>query len=421
MSRRTRLGLVAAVGVVGLAGVSGRAATSLVVRPASGSAAAVAAPVPAKYQSLYDQVSADLNEFSSSVAATPKRRGTRAGHTPTAGVELLAANGNRLTALLQPGTMNLVDASLDRFRALGVRGVTLGIKLPMLLSSFSPDARRYADFYATVANHIRARKLAVSVELGSLFCGTVYATCTNPFDGSLQTFVADQVAQARIVIKRVHPNYLTLFAEPDTEAELTGIKALDTPAGAAHTVSDILAKIGPRGHTQVGAGSPTWLPPSFAKAIATTRIDYLDTHIYPVGPQEGANATAIASIAAHAHKPVVVDEVWLYKSANPGAGGGAATADQVFRQDTFSFWEPLDARFLSTAAIWAQKAGAEYVSAFWSWQLFTYLTWTPALDADSYPQLSAAFGQTVTRAVDTRATTPLGRLWAEDLRRPLPR
>jgi len=40
--------------------------------------------------------------------------------------------------------------------------------------------------------------------------------------------------------------------------------------------------------------------------------------------------------------------------------------EQVFRQDTFSFWEPLDARFLAITANWARKAGAVYVSAFWS-------------------------------------------------------
>ncbi len=403
MSRRVLLGMTVALGIVGLT---------------AGSVSAATAPVPAKYRSLYDQVNTNLNAFAKAIAAMPTTK-AKHGRPPTAGVELLAANGNRLTALLTPSTMKLVDTSLDHFRALGVQGVTLGIKLPMLLSSFTPDAKRYATFFATVANHIRARKMAVSVELGALFCGTVYAKCTNPFHGSFQTFVSDQAAQARTVIKLVHPNYLTLFAEPDTEAKLTGVQMLNTPSGAARAVGDILAKIGPRGHTQVGAGSPTWLSPSFAKAIAAKRIDYLDTHIYPVGRQEGANATAIATIARHAHRPLVADEVWLYKSAHPGIGGSDAAPEQIFRQDTFSFWEPLDARFLSTAATWAHKAGAKYVSAFWSWQFFSYLTWTPALDADSYAQLTSAFNVAVAGAIAKHTTTPLGKQWSGDLRRAL--
>lgn len=401
----------------GYADLSRASPKSSSAAPSATANPAAPGPVPAKYRSLYDRVSAHLSAYKRAVAAVPQARRMPRGRGPVAGVELLAANGNRLTALLQPGALSLVDASLDRFRALGVGGVTLGIKVPMLLGSFSPDAQRYLDFYATVAHHIRARKMAVSVELGALFCGTVYANCTNPFAGSYNTFVADTAAQARIVIKRLHPDYLTLIAEPDTQAKLTGVRVLDTPTGAGQAVADILARIGPRGRTRVGAGAGTWLPTSFARAIAATRVDYLDTHTYPVGRKEGANAVAVTAVARRAGKPLVADEVWLYKSAEPGIAGGASALEQVFRQDMFSFWEPLDARFLATTATWARKAGAVYVSAFWSWQFLTYMTWTPALDLAPYPQLTSAFARTVTRAIADGATTALGKQWSRDLHR----
>ena len=118
-------------------------------------------------------------------------------------------------------------------------------------------------------------------------------------------------------------------------------------------------------------------------------------------------------------KPLVADEVWLYKSAEPGIGSTAGAAEQVFRQDTFSFWEPLDARFLSTTATWARRSGAVYVSTFWSWQFFTYLTWTPALDRTVYPQLTAAFNLAVLPALRDGYTTVLGRQWSRDLREKL--
>jgi hypothetical protein len=385
------------------------------IAPLGTAAPRSAIPVPAKYRSLFHVVSVHLDAYEHAIAAMRRPRPTPRVRPPIAGLELLAANGNRLAALLQPGTMQLVDASLDRFRALGVGGVTLGIKVPMLLRSFSPDAQRYADFYATVAKHIRARRMAVSVELGALFCGTVYANCTNAFAASYQTFVADEAAQARVVIKRLQPDYLTIISEPDTEARLTGVRLLDTPAGAARAVADIVSRIGPRGRTRVGAGAGTWLPTSFAQAIAAQRIDYLDTHTYPAGRQEGANAVAIAAIARKKRKPLVADEVWLYKSAAPGIGTTAGAAEQVFRQDTFSFWEPLDARFLAATATWARKAGAVFVSAFWSWQFFTYLTWTPALDLASYPQLTARFTASALMALDDGETSPLGRQWSRDL------
>lgn len=371
-----------------------------------------AGAVPSSYRSLYDHVSSQLNAFSQALAATPAS-GAASGSKPVAGAELLVANGNRLTGLLAPTTMQLVSTTLDRLKALGVGGITLGIKVPMLLTSFTADAGRYADFYATVADEIRARGMVVSVELGALFCGTVYATCTNPFGGSYQAFVSDTSTQARIVLDRVKPTYLTLFAEPDTEAKLTGIAELDTPVGAARAVSDILAAIGPHSGTEIGAGAGTWLPTTFATAIAAQPVDYLDTHIYPVGAPEGANAAAIAGIARHAHKPLVVDEVWLYKSAQPGLDTSLGGAEQVFRQDFFSFWEPLDARFLQTTAAWARKAGVSYVSAFWSWRFFAYLTWSPALDAAPYPELTAAFNRVLMPALADHVATRVGRQWGE--------
>ena len=153
--------------------------------------------------------------------------------------------------------------------------------------------------------------------------------------------------------------------------------------------------------------------------IAAKRVDYLDTHTYPVGRTQGANAVAVATIARRAGKPLVADEVWLYKTADLGIGGGAP--EQVFRQDMFSFWEPLDARFLAATATWARRAGAAYVSAFWSWQFFTYLTWTPTLDLAPYPQLTSAFGRTVTRALAGGATTAPGKQWSRDLHGTRPR
>ena len=402
--------IAAAAMMLSVAGCSASSSDSSATTSSSTSSTVGGGPVPSKYRPLYEGVSAQLDAFGRTLGRMPAVGGT-ASRRPVAGAELLTANGNRLSALLGPSTMPSVELSLDRLKALGVGGVTIGIKVPMLLPSFSPDAGAYADFYAAVARQVRARGMTVSVELGALFCGTVYAQCSNPFGGSFDTFVSDTVAQARIVLSRVRPTYLTLFAEPDTEAKLTGDAELDTPTGAARAASDIVAAIGPHPATEIGAGAGTWLPPSFASAIAAEPVDYLDTHIYPVGTQEGANAAAAARIAEQAHKPLVVDEVWLYKSDQPGLGTSAGGAEQVFRQDVFSFWEPLDARFLQDISTWADKANVAYVSAFWSWRFFAYLTWTPPLDAAPFAQLDAAFNRVLVPALEGGSVTAVGKRW----------
>lgn len=52
---------------------------------------------------------------------------------------------------------------------------------------------------------------------------------------------------------------------------------------------------------------------------------------------------------------------------------------------------------------------AVYVSAFWSRQFFTDLTWTLVVDLASYPQVTATFNQTVLLALADGETTALGK------------
>ena len=130
-------------------------------------------PVPAQYQTLYDTLSAGLDSYQRAVYVWPVAPAGTA--VPVLATELLPANGNRLTQLLQPATMTGVNQWLDRLQSIGVHGVTLGVKLPMLLPEFGPDGSAYTTFFANVADEARAHDMTVDVELGALFCGTVYA------------------------------------------------------------------------------------------------------------------------------------------------------------------------------------------------------------------------------------------------------
>lgn len=423
LSRRRRATAILATIVVGsmaLAACSSEKATAVsstatalprsdrsATRPSSPSRHAAPTPVPAKYQQLYEHLSANLDAYQAAIRAMPAAPAAAPG---VAGAELLPANGNRLKALLSATTLRSVDAWLDRFRAMGIRGVTLGIKLPMLLPRFGPDAGAYTTFYATVADHARDRGLTVDVELGALFCGTAYAACTAPFDGSYEQFVADTVAQARIVIRRVRPTMLNILSEPTTEASLTRVQAFQTPAGVGRYVHDVLDGIGARRSTKVGAGGASWLAPTYDRAILKQDVDFLVMHIYPVSAHIAANIVTDTALARRAHKPIVADEVGLYKTDRP-AQSGAATANTIYRLDAFSFFQPLDIRFLTITSQWAKKAGAAYLSPFWAGQFFAYLKWTPALDALSFPALTRASNQAIATAFRAGQVTRYGRTW----------
>ena len=51
------------------------------------------------------------------------------------------------------------------------------------------------------------------------------------------------------------------------------------------------------------------------------------------------------------------------------------------------------------------------MSVFWTWQLFTYLPWTPELDTAPYQQLVAAFNAVVAPTLTGTAVTGVGRAW----------
>jgi hypothetical protein len=373
--------------------------------------APAAVPVPAAYPTAYQRLSGQLDAYQAAVSAMPDYRSSDPS-TPAfvAGAELLAANGNRQAQLLAPGTLTAVDQELDALKRLGVTGVTIGVKLPLLLPQFEPQAVAYANFYASVAAAVRSRGMFMDVELGGLFCGTVYATCSFAYPKTVDGWAQLTAQQATTVIDRMHPDVVDLMSEPNTEAILTGIHALATLPGVVQFVTTTLTAIGPHAGTELGAGAASWFPASFDQAIAATPVDVLIDHIYPIGPTVAQTLVATAAIAHTTHKPLVVDEVGLYKGT-PTAGGNVEQSSNEGRVDAYSFWQPLDQRFLSITRLWAQKADVAYASVFWSNQLFAYATWTPQLESAPPQQTLAALDQAAAGAMAAGAATDAGRTW----------
>ncbi len=376
------------IGSRALIGLLVPAVVSIAVVPITGgSAAAASAPVPSKFRSEYDRTAADLQAYARAIDAMPTYASTPASKQ-IGFAELLDANGNRMSDLLKPTTPTQVDNSLDAFKRLGVGGVVLGVKLPLLLPQYTAQADRYTQFWVKTANAARARGLAVDVELGALFCGTIYAQCSYKYPTTAAGWAKLTAQQARTVIDNVHPDYLDLISEPNTEAILTGIRSLQTVSGFREFVADTVKAIGPHGTTKLLAGAASWFPVSFDQAILGTGINGLVTHIYPATAGTAANLVATSRVAHDAHLPIVADETWLYKGTT-SATGSVAASNQQGALNCFSFWEPLDVEFVRATREWATKSGSPVVSGFWSWETFAYSTWTPSLDAKSSAQVQA--------------------------------
>ena len=329
--------------------------------------------VPAKYASLVTRLGSQVDDLAARAAT-----GTAKG-TPVMGAELLAANGNLGTSLLRPGVMDGINLTLDRFEAMGIGGVTVELGFPLLLSSF-PDHARYLAFYEQVAAAVRAHGMLLSIEENAIFANTVFSNLKPDYAGlTLDTYAAGQRAEAQVIIDHLRPAYLSILDEPDTFATNLGLP-LNSASAAVRVVNAELAGLR-RGSTKIGAGTGTWSDPAIDAALAgKTGIDYLSVHVYPIDPKSLANLDTVSALAARTHKPVVLDETWLFKGGN--LSGGVVLDAKV---GSFSFFAPLDVRFLQAIVAYAGSHGFAYVSPFWSSQLFAYLAWTPALDAASYP------------------------------------
>jgi hypothetical protein len=374
-------------------------------------AGAAKTPVPAKYRPLHDQLDTTLDRLER--ALPPPRRSVAVGG------ELLAANSNAGPALLRPTALQTVEVMLDAMKKLGADGVTVSIGYPILSPEY-PDSPRYAAFYERVAELVRERRLTLMVELNVLFANTPFSPIDWDFTGlTLDRYVEAKAAMARTVLERMAPDYLSLEEEADTGDKLSGLP-LDDPATYADVVRRELALIGNPPRTKLGAGVGTWSSLDFSRKLAALPdVDFVNTHVYPLNPRFVQNAVAIAQIAREHGKAATIGELWLYKSTRPGIGGPAGVDGEVAntRANVYSFWAPLDGRFLNAMYDLAAAAGYEYVSPFWLQHLFAYLPYTPARDRAPWETISRELNEKVYDAMQRGTFTATGREYRRLARR----
>jgi len=124
---------------------------------------------------------------------------------------------------------------------------------------------------------------------------------------------------------------------------------------------------------KLGAGAGTWSPMGYFNALAKIeQLDYIDLHIYPIQRDFVINRVdRIARTAAGHGKKISIGEAWLYKVSQNELGRIKAT--KAFARDVYSFWQPLDSRFIEMLLGLSQRANAEFCSLFWMKYLYGYI------------------------------------------------
>jgi hypothetical protein len=358
--------------------------------------------VPSEYRRLYDEISGKLDTFDKYLNS--HSNGT--GNQITFGAELLPANGHQGEKLLTSENYEGTLIYLDALQSLGIQGVKISINYPLLASDF-PDSDRYLEYYKNLARELRERNMKMLVAIGNLFPDPSFTDLQISF--SNLTFAEYRQTKRQIaetIIREIHPDYLTLANEPSTEAMTTGLKV--TVPEFTETVRYVLNGLN-RSGVLIGAGAGTWNSLDYVKSLAKdTEIDYIDIHIYPANYLE--QALTIADIAHASNKRLIVGEAWTYKVYDSELGdlGNIATQADIFGRDVYSFWEPLDSKFLEILTELANIKGYEFISPFWSKYFFGYLDYETVPKNLTYKQLAQLSNQKAVENIMSHKLTDAG-------------
>jgi hypothetical protein len=312
--------------------------------------------VPPEYQPLYQEISEKLDTFDKYLNS--HSNGTE--NKITFGAELLPANGHQGEKLLTDENYEGTLIYLDALQSLGVQGVKISINYPILAPDFA-NSDRYLEYYKNVAQELRKRNMRILIAIGNLFPDPSFTDLQISFANlTFAEYRQNKRQIAERIIREIHPDYLTLANEPSTEAMTTGLKV--TVPEFTESVRYILNGLN-RSGVLIGAGAGTWNNLDYVKSLARdTDLDYIDIHIYPANYLD--QALTIADIARTNNKRLIVGEAWTYKVYDSELGdlGNIATQADIFSRDVYSFWEPLDSKFLEILVKLANLKGYEFIS-----------------------------------------------------------
>jgi hypothetical protein len=357
--------------------------------------------IPPEYLKTYDDLNTSLDDF---LASMPPG----GGQVPVFAAELAYANGNIGEALLRPEILPLVRKQLDALHDLGVRGVVVGIKFPLLEASF-PRSAEYLQFYKQVGTEIHQRGMKFLVEVGPVFSGTIFSPLNVDWrQYTLATFQAAQQDELVTIATEIGPDYLQIADEPTTIAMLTGFRM--SVAEYAGFIRSSAEKIGHPNGLLLAAGAGTWEDPAYLNDLMNIPgLDCIDLHIYPIGKNAALlqRAYAAAQQAHAAGKRVAISEAGLYKVNSSELSTLGGDYARIYSRDTFSLFEPLDEKFIQALTQMSRAGGIEFVSFFWTRSFFAYLDYDQ-VHTDSDAEINRLINQASLTAMQSGAVSPLG-------------
>jgi hypothetical protein len=369
-------------------------------------------PIPEEYQPLYKELESELIHFESML----NQEWNHSQGQAIMATELAFANGNIGEELLNASTMENNRILLDRLQAMGVKGVVLAIKFPLLKPDF-PRSSEYLQFFKNIVILCHQHGMKVLVECGAIFSGTPYSPVQVDWSKyTTQTFLQDLQEQLLLIAQEVKPDYLTLANEPETDQALTGLKI--TPMVWGDFLASTLKMVDRSNGLLVGAGTGTWENPAYINEVFNlTDLDYIDLHIYPLN-KDGLlleRALNYALEARAAGKRVTISESWLWKASPEELGNGLGDTEKIMNRDVYNFWYPLDARFIQDIINLSDATNMDFVSFFWTRNFFAYLDYNNMPHNLTTTELNRSINQACLNNVQKGNLSSLGQFFRQEL------
>ena len=366
--------------------------------------------VPDHYRATYDELDAKLGEIESHIAAAayPDEGDTLFS------AELIVANANRGEALLYPGSFFSIEETLDALKALGVDAVNVSIGYPILDPSY-PRSAEYLDFYRQTVAEIRKRELTLIIDSTVMFPSMGFSPEELGYTGmTVDSYKQNKRMMVETILRELQPDFFTIENEPLTMQDNTG---LDISVGVQTEIVNYILSGLDRSGARIGAGAGTWDDMAYFESLArNTGIDYIDMHIYPIQQDFVVDKIErIAGAAASSGKGVAVGEAWLYKAglSELGPGHTVAAAGEVFALDPYSFWIPLDERFLQAMVSLSHGLEFEYFNPFWVQYFFAYIDYNPAMEERGLDWVNELASNQAWLHIQAESFSPTGETYRE--------
>ena len=401
-----------------------RVGAALLAVMASGAAAAGAPPPPpAQWAQLYQEVAGAVQGFATAAPSCPGRT-----THPDIFADLLAADANYIQSVLPQadaarmaqlvaGAINQAQLLRDRF---GVTGVETQINYPVFVENPAnlPNNGtlstqyyvKYLSYYKAVAAGVRALGLKLAVETHLNFPG-LFASFS--YQGITREQLNDGEREVgQHVLDHIKPDYMELWSEPSTEAALTGLESLDDPDAYADFIVKLRQGLNTEKSplTRITAGSGDWLSQDFLvklvrhDARAAKHLDMFDLHAYP--PAGLSALAADLDYLVGQGKVVSMSETWDNKQPPQNPNPVGPDFEEVI--NGYSFWEGVDAQYVTALYQYLDCAGASFVNYWHAPQFSAYVDYNAQTANYTSQQMQQALDQAVQQAAANNTVSLTG-------------